>query len=93
MNYPTTIAEWFYRLSPLLFAAGAAFFITSLMGSLVMHRNRAVEADPNQQMIAPSKQVMAWHVVHIPDDIGSLFGALSITNALLAAILVFLMFR
>jgi hypothetical protein len=53
----------------------------------MMATNRTVETPRNQTTPAPTDQEIAWHVVHIRDDVGSLCGLLGVANLLLAAIL------
>jgi hypothetical protein len=53
----------------------------------MMAFNRTDETPRNQATPAPTDQEMAWHVVHIRDDVGSLCGLLGVANLLLAAIL------
>lgn len=72
-------------------ALAGAFSVGAILTGFVVHwimaRNRYAEADPNKTLAAPSQNELAWHLVHVRDDVGSLLGAVAITNGLLAAIL------
>ena len=73
----------------------AAFFVaivaTSIWQRVVWIGVRRTEYKSNQSAEAPPKNVMAWHIVHIRDDIASIAAILTLTNGLLAAVLVVLL--
>ena len=65
--------------------------LSSMLGTWVHVSVRSREHKPNEAEAPPSRRALAWHLVHVRDDIAALviIGP-GLTNGLLAAILVVL---
>lgn len=73
-------------------AFAVAIAVSARLAIHTMNKNRQNEFDQNKKGSAFSKMEIDWTVIHIRDDLGSIFSLLVITNGLLAAILATLMF-
>ena len=71
-------------------AAAAGMFLSIKVVREMMFGNRAIEWKDDEHEPAPGRNAMNWAVIHIRDDIGSLCGVASLTNALIAAVLALL---
>lgn len=79
------------QLAAIAFPLG--IFATVFVASFALSKTRRIENIPNKTTEAPSDREMKWHLVHIRDDMSSTFGALCITNGLLAVIAALLLLR
>jgi len=81
-----SLAPW----ARMLIAAAVGYMASGYMISRVQHGNRRFEWEANEKSEELSQSQKDWLIVHIRDDVGSIAGLLAITNALLAAILGYL---
>jgi hypothetical protein len=69
-----------------------AWIASTVMAIYTAHRNRQLEMDANEKSGTVSRANIDWSIIHIRDDVGGIHNLITITNALLAAILGALLF-
>lgn len=80
------------KLIVVVVAVFAGGFISEKIGRWVLANNRKVEWPENENSGTLSEAQLHWTIAHIRDDIGSVYGLLMVTNALLAGVLAALLF-
>ena len=80
-------------VTPGILAFFVGFGVTAGLGIYVSAHNRQKEHGPNVNTPPPTRGELAWHLVHVRDDVAMLFAAVAVTNGLLAAMLAVLLFR
>jgi hypothetical protein len=68
-------------------AAVIAAVVSNKIGVRIMADNRTVEWPDNETQDALSQSALHWTIAHVRDDVGSIYGLLCVTNALLAGVL------
>src|SRR3546814_21084701 len=69
-----------------LIAFGLGAFCPFAAVGFAANHNRRVEGPRNDDIPCPSPNAMAWHVVHLRDDVGWIRTLLGLTNRFLAAL-------
>jgi hypothetical protein len=76
------------KLILIAIAVFAGAFVSEKIGVRTLANNRKVEWPENKKSETLSQAELHWTIVHVRDDIGSVYSVLVVTNALLAGVLV-----